>query len=103
MLLFALTTLEKIQNVPRQTWLTLGLCVLVFIVAFMVLRMVAQMNKIILCILVCVVGSIVGFSWIFNRNEPAFLSPVIDKVAPFFPTGYDTSKNVKKLDRALGQ
>jgi amino acid transporter len=103
MLLFAVTTLEKVQNVPNHVWLTIGLGVLIFIVALMVLRAVAQMNKIILCILVCVVLSVVGFSWVYNRNEPTFLSPVIDRIAPFFPSGPDASKNVKKQDRILGR
>jgi len=102
MLFFAVTTLEKVQNVPTKVWLTIGLGILLFIVALMVLRAVARMNKILLCILVCVVMSVVGFSWIYNRNEPAFLSPMIDKIAPFFPSGYDSTKNVKKQDRLLG-
>ena len=27
----------------------------------------------------------VGFNWIYERNEPAFLTPIVEKIAPFFP------------------
>ena len=103
MILFAATTLEKINEVPRQVWLNIGLGVLIFIVGFMVLRAIAQMNKIILCILVCVVMAVVGLNWIYSRNEPKFLTPVVDKIAPFFPSGVENNPKAKKLDQALGR
>ena len=103
MILFAATTIEKLNAVPRQTWLNIGLGVLIFIAAFMVLRVVARMNKIILCIVVGVVLSMVGFNWIYSRNEPKFLTPVVDKIAPFFPSGPATSPKAKKLDQAIGR
>ena len=96
MLFIAATTLEKIQNVPLQVWLNIGLGVLLFIAAFMVHRMVAQMNKIILCILFFVVMTVVGFNWIYSRNEPEILSPLIDKLAPFFPSGANGNKNMNR-------
>ena len=101
--LFAATTLEKIHEVPRQVWLNIGLGVLLFVAAVLVLRAVAQMNKIILCILVCVVLTVVGFNWVYSRNEPAFLTPVIDKIAPFFPSSVGTVQKVKKQDQMLGR
>jgi hypothetical protein len=103
MLLFAATTLEKLQDVPRQVWLNIGLGVLIFIVGFFILRAIAQMNKIILCILVAVVLTLVGFNWVYSRNEPAFLTPVIDKIAPFFPSGVENSPKAKRYDQVLGR
>ena len=103
MILFAATTLEKLNEVPRQVWLNIGLGVLIFIVGLMVLRAVAQMNKIILCILVVVGFTLVGFNWFYSRNEPKFLTPVIDKIAPFFPSGVETNPKAKKIDQALGR
>jgi uncharacterized membrane protein YfhO len=103
MILFAATTLEKLNEVPRQVWLNIGLGVLIFIVGFMVLRAVAQMNKIILCILLAVIFTLVGFNWVYSRNEPKFLTPVVDKIAPFFPSGVETSPKAKKYDQVLGR
>jgi hypothetical protein len=103
MILLAATTLEKLKEVPRQVWLNIGLGVLIFIVGFMVLRAIAQMNKIILCILLAVGLTLVGFNWVYSRNEPKFLSPVIDKIAPFFPSGVENNPKAKKFDQALGR
>jgi amino acid transporter len=103
MILFAATTIEKLNAVPRQTWLNIGLGVLIFIAAIMVLRVVAKMNKIILWIVVGVVLTMVGFNWIYSRNEPKFLTPVVDKIAPFFPSGAAPSPKAKKYDQVLGR
>ena len=103
MRLFAVTTLEKIQAVPLQVWLNIGLGVLIVIAGFLVLRAIAQMNKIILCILVAVGVSVVGFNWIYTRNEPKFLTPVIDKIAPFFPSGVAPAPKDKTFDRPPGR
>jgi len=29
---------------------------------------------------------VVFFSWVYNRNEPKFLTPIVEKIAPFFPS-----------------
>jgi hypothetical protein len=28
---------------------------------------------------------VVGFQWVYERNEPKFMSSTIDKIAPYFP------------------
>ena len=90
--LAAASTLEKIKNVPPQFWVNTALIIGGIIVGFLVLRWIAtRMNKFVLGI-ICFAGlSILGFSWIYNRNEPAFLTPAVDVIAQFFPSkeGYD--------------
>jgi hypothetical protein len=46
------------------------------------------MNKLVLALIVFVVGGVLGFTWIYERNEPAFMTPIIDPIANsgFFPT-----------------
>jgi uncharacterized membrane protein YGL010W len=44
------------------------------------------MNKVVLAVIVFVVVVIMGFSWVYERNEPAFLTPLVEKIAPFFPS-----------------
>ena len=85
-LLLAASALETAQNIPPATWLKLGIGIAAFVIAIVILRKVAQMNKIVLGVIVFVVVSIVFFSWIYNRNEPKFLTPLIDRLAPFFPS-----------------
>ena len=86
MLLLAVTAVEKLKTLPPDVWMKIGIAVGGFIVAIFVLRRVMKMNKIIGGIIVFVVGTVVFFSWVYNRNEPKFLTPIVEKIAPFFPS-----------------
>ena len=44
------------------------------------------MNKLIMSIVGFVVLTVVFFSWVYNRNEPKFMTPLVEKIAPFFPS-----------------
>lgn len=97
MLFLAVSTLDRLKGVPKNVWLTLAAVVLGLIALIIVLRKVAQMNKLILIIIVLFIISTLGFNWIYERNEPAFLTPVVDKIAPFFPSkdSYGTKQKSK--------
>jgi apolipoprotein N-acyltransferase len=87
MLFLAATTgLDKIKAVPPAFWWKLGAAVLCLIVLVIVLQKVAQMNKVVVAVIALVVFTVVGVNWIYERNEPAFMTPIIDKVAPFLPS-----------------
>ena len=88
MLFFAatVTTMDKLKQVPPEFWWKIGLAVLAIIVVVVVLQKVAQMNKVVLAVIAFVVVMIVGVNWIYERNEPAFMTPIIDKIAPFLPS-----------------
>ena len=84
--LIAVTALDKLKTLPPDVWLKIVIAVAAVIVAVLVFRRVMKMNKIIASVIVFVVVTVVFFSWVYNRNEPAFLTPVIDRIAPFFPS-----------------
>jgi glucan phosphoethanolaminetransferase (alkaline phosphatase superfamily) len=86
MLLFAVSALEKMQTLKPEVWFKIGIAVVAFIVVVILARRIMQMNKIIAGVGVFVVGSVVFFSWVYNRNEPKFLTPIVEKIAPFFPS-----------------
>ena len=87
MLLFAATAIEKMHAVPSKVWMNIGLAVLIFVAAIFIIRRAAEMNKVLLSVIIFVVLTVVSFNWVYSRNEPKFLTPVIDKIAPFFPSG----------------
>ncbi len=84
--LFAVTAWEKIQTMPPAIWLKIGIAIGAFVLTIFLFRRVMKMNKIIASIVVFVVGTIVFFSWVYNRNEPKFLTPIVERIAPFFPS-----------------
>ena len=86
MLLLAVTAVEKLKTLPPDVWLKIGIAIAVFIAAIFLFRKVMKMNKIIGGIILFVVGTVVFFSWVYNRNEPRFLTPIVEKIAPFFPS-----------------
>lgn len=96
MLLLATSAMEKAQSIPAATWLKLGIGIAVFVAAVLVLRIVAKMNKIVLGVTVFVVSSVLFFSWVYKRNEPKWLTPVVEKIAPFFPSAGDYSQKQQK-------
>jgi EamA domain-containing membrane protein RarD len=86
MLFFAVSALAKLQNLPRKNLVNLGLAVLVIIVAVVLIKEAARINRFVLFMIIALTVIVVGFSWVYERNEPKFLTPVVDTIAPFFPS-----------------
>ncbi len=86
MLLLAVTALEKVKTLPPAIWLKIAIAISAFILTIFLFRRVMKMNKIIAAVIVFVVFTVVFFSWVYNRNEPKFMTPIVEKIAPFFPS-----------------
>jgi hypothetical protein len=99
MLFFAASTLDKLKEIPADVWIKLGLAVLGLVVVIIVLRKVAQVNKLVLIMIVLFVLSVLGFNWIYERNEPKFMTPIIEKIAPFFPAKDSYGSKQKTLPK----
>jgi apolipoprotein N-acyltransferase len=83
---FAAEALEKVQRIPFEFWWKAALAIAIFVGVIIALRKLANMNKVVLSVIVFVVVMIIGFNWVYQRNEPAFMTPFVEKVAPFFPS-----------------
>ena len=82
----AQSAVEKMKTLPPDVWLKIAGVIVGFIIVVFIFRRVMKMNKIIASVIVFVVCTIVFFSWVYNRSEPKFLTPLVEKIAPFFPT-----------------
>ena len=82
---FCISAIEKVRNLPAKDLANLGLMVLVVIVAIFIIKQAAKMNRFLLYMIILVTFMVVGFTWIYQRNEPKLLTPLIDGIAPFFP------------------
>jgi len=97
--LLAVTALEAMKELPRDTWLKVGLIIAVIVILAIVLPKVFKMNKIILGVIVFVAGTIILSTWVTQRNEPKFLTPLIDRIVPFFSSDVVRAKQEKKLPK----
>ena len=84
--LAAATTLDKLQKIPPAFWAKLGIAILAIIVVVIVLRKVMQTNKIVMGAVLFIGGGLMFFNWIYYRTEPKFMTPLFNKIAPFFPS-----------------
>src|SRR5579871_2557771 len=80
------TTLEKLQKIPPAFWYKLAIGVAIVIAAFIILRRLLKVNKFVLGGAAFISCGLIWFNWIYHRNEPKFLTPLIDRIAPFFPS-----------------
>ena len=99
MLLLAVTALEAMKELPRDTWIKVGLVIAVVVILAIVIPKVFKMNKIILGVIVFVAGTIILSTWVTQRNEPKFLTPLIDSIVPFFSSDVVRAKQEKKLPK----
>lgn len=81
-----LTTLDKLKEIPPDFWIRMGVAVLAIVALVFFLRKVAKMNKVVLTVVVGLIAVIGGFNWVYERNEPAWATPVVNFLAGFFPT-----------------
>jgi len=83
---------EKLPpDFASKTAIFLGLIALIVIAV----KIYQGSNKIFLSIIMAMVVGVIFFNWIYNRNEPAFLTPIIQPLSQFFP-----SKGYEKQDKS---
>ena len=80
------STVDRLQQIPLNFWLGLGAAVAILIMVVVGLRRLAHGNKAILTVIACFVASVIGFTWIYERNEPSWATPVVNFLSGYFPT-----------------
>lgn len=99
MLTIAVTALEAMKDLPPKVWMKIGIGLVALIIVLIVVPKVLKMNKIILGVIVFVASTIVFFSWVSQRNEPKFLTPLFDFLAPYFSSDVVRKEKEKKLPK----
>lgn len=86
MLYFAAASVDRMKQIPQEFWVKLAIGIGVLVLAVVLLRKIARINKVVLGVGAMLVLTFIGFSWIYERNEPAWATPVVQWLAGFFPT-----------------
>ncbi len=77
---------EQIQRVPKDTWINLVICVLAVVVIARVWKVLKSVNEFIPYMAAVLALFLIFFYWVYDRSEPRFLTPIVEKLAPFFPS-----------------
>ncbi|HEY1792040.1 MAG TPA: hypothetical protein VGG34_03920 [Opitutaceae bacterium] len=93
----AQTTLDKLKAIPPAFWGKVGLAIAAVIIVFILIQRVLKINKFVLAGATFIGGGLLFFNWVYYRTEPKILTPVIEKIAPFFPTAgaYQTKQTTQ--------
>ena len=83
---FVSAAFERVREIPNAFWVNLGVAVLLLILLVIILRKLAAVNKIVLAMAGIVAIAGLGFSWIYERDEPKFMTPLVEKIAPLLPS-----------------
>jgi hypothetical protein len=84
---------DRLREIPMEFWIKMGIAVAVLVALVIVLRKLAKMNKVVLGVIVFVGLTMVGFTWIYERDEPDWATPAVNWLAGFFPTKGTAHKN----------
>jgi hypothetical protein len=90
------TALDKIKHLPTQVWLNLLLWIVAIVVIVRLWRALKQMNDYAPYLVATFTAFVLFMTMVYYRNEPPFLTPIVDKLSNFFPT---KSKQESDLER----
>jgi hypothetical protein len=92
-----LTAWDKVRHIPFQTWLNLGICVLAVALVLRMWRTLKSLNDYAPWIALVMAGFMILCYWTYNRSEPRFLTPVVEKLALVMPTKAKQEQDLEKV------
>jgi amino acid transporter len=96
-LLARVTTIEKLRHIPTSIWLNLAIFLISVFVVYRLWHTLKALNDYAPYIACSVMAVGVFFYWVYTRTEPAFLTPIVERMAPFFPS---RAQQQEYVDRA---
>jgi len=81
-----LTTWEKMQNVPKETWISCGVAILVLVVIIKLWRNLREVGEVVPWIVFILFGGTVILYWTYERTEPKVLAPIFDQLSRVLPS-----------------
>ncbi len=77
---------EQLQRIPKQSWINLAICIIAVVVIARVWKILKSVNDFVPYIAAFLALFLIFFYWVYDRSEPRFLTPIVEKLAPFFPS-----------------
>ncbi|MCX6938072.1 MAG: hypothetical protein NTU80_09280 [Verrucomicrobia bacterium] len=80
------TVMEKLQAVPKETWISLLIAIVVLFALVRVWKSLKEVNEFVPWIALFTVGGAVILYWTYERKEPKMLSPIFNELAKILPS-----------------
>ena len=92
---------DRLRVIPPSVWINIGIGVLALILIVRLWRGLKQFNEYAPYFAAAFATFMILFLWVYNRNEPAFLTPVVEKLTYFFPTKSESEQKLDRMRRSL--
>lgn len=93
----ASSTWENVRRIPSQTWINLGICVLAVVLVVRMWRALRRFNDFAPWIATTLFASMILCYWVYERTEPRFLTPVVERLTFFLPTKSKHQADLEKM------
>ena len=90
------SALEKLGEIPFQTWVNVGLCILAGLIVARIWKGLREVGDFMPWLAVIIAGAMILSYWTYNRNEPRFLTPVVDRLTLLLPTKAKHAQDLEK-------
>jgi MFS superfamily sulfate permease-like transporter len=77
---------EQLRRVPKETWINLAVGILAIVILVRLWRGLRQINEYAPYIAAVFTGTVLFQAMVYYRNEPRFLTPLVEPLTAFFPT-----------------
>jgi len=94
------TTLEKLRHVPKEVWINLAICVVAIVVIARLWRALKNFNDYAPWFAVALAGALIFFYWVYERTEPAFLTPIVEPLTHFLPSKGAQETRIEKVRKS---
>lgn len=78
--------LQSLQPLYNQAWFPYALGVVGIIIGYSILMSLKSLPKLVMYPIIMSASVIVFINWIYNRNEPELLTPIVEFIAPWLPS-----------------
>ena len=82
--------IDNLWSNPADFWLLVFGAIIVLLVLSVVFKKIIQVSQVVFVVALLIVAGVVMVKWVRDRNEPAFMTPVVNFVASFFPSSTTT-------------
>lgn len=77
---------QSLQPLYNQPWFPYAIGVVGILFAYSVFMSLKSLPKLVMYPIIAAACVIVFMNWVYNRNEPAVLTPLIDMLTPWLPS-----------------